>query len=72
MARKYELTEAQAALVHQVVASHCQALKNWTASRVEHGKFDDAQELVKELRKYEQLFALTNVEAHRSLDRTNV
>lgn len=68
MAREYKLTEDQAVLVHTVVSSHCQALKNWTASAVERGEFDRAQGLVKELRHYETLFALTNVVAHKSID----
>jgi hypothetical protein len=67
--RKYELTEAQATLVHTVVSSHCQALKNWMASAVEEGDTDRARRLVKELRQYEELFAKTNVEAHKFIDK---
>ena len=66
--RKYELNEHQAELVHTLISTHCATLKNWTATAVENNDLTLAQKLVKELREYERLFALTNVEAHRFID----
>jgi hypothetical protein len=68
MARKYELTETEALLAFNQVSSHCQSLKNWVAQQVEHGNFERAQELVKELRQYQEIYKKLNVEAHKFID----
>jgi hypothetical protein len=62
------LNERDAELVHKLVASHCQALKNWIASAVEGGNAEYAKTLVHELRVHEHLFAKTNVETQRHID----
>lgn len=59
----FHMSAEQAGRVHQVVASHCEALKNWTATAVEGGKLEYAQELVTELRHYQRLFAAFNMSA---------
>lgn len=66
-AHTFTMTERQAELVHSVIASHTQALKNWTASAVERRDMGRAVELVKELREYEALFAAFNMQAKRDI-----
>lgn len=56
----YRLNRDQSAKVHQQISSHCEALKNWMASAVEAGEQDRAKELVRELRQYQDLFAMFN------------
>lgn len=68
MVRKYELTEREAELAFKQVSDHCSALKNWMASAVERGDIDAAQELVKELREHQDLYAKLNVSSHRVID----
>lgn len=63
----FNMSEAQARNVHKVISSHCQALKNWTASAVEDGKLEYAQKLVKELREYQALFAAFNMDAKHEI-----
>lgn len=63
----FQMTEAKAVLVHNVVSSHMAALKNWTASKVERGDLDGAQKLVAELREYEALFAAFNMPAKHDI-----
>jgi hypothetical protein len=65
----FKLTFDQAVLVPQVVDSHMQALKNWTASAVENGNLERAQRLVKELREYERLYAAFNVKSKQETAR---
>ena len=67
--RKYELTQEEAELTHMVVAAHCEALKNHVATAVETGKIRYAEDLVYELRRYQTIFAKTNVEAHIQIDK---
>lgn len=68
MARKYELTESEAALVFEQISDHCQSLKNYITYAVEAGEFDRAQRIVLQLRAYQVLYAKLNVEAHRLID----
>lgn len=63
----FTMAEATATLVHKLVDSHMHALKNWTASAVERGELERAQELVKELRQHEKLFAAFNMPAKREI-----
>lgn len=63
----FTMSEAQARNVHKVVSSHMQALKNWTAGRVESGDLEGAQKLVEELREYEALFAAFNMDAKHDI-----
>lgn len=57
------MSEKQAKLVHQVVASHMAALKNWIVSAVERGDLAKAQILAQELREFGNLFAAFNMDA---------
>lgn len=59
----FTMSEGKARLVHQVVDSHMQALKNWMASAVEAGDLERAQKLIAELREYEALYAAFNMTA---------
>lgn len=61
----YNMSERQAQLIHAQVASHMQALQNWTVSAVERGEWDRAKGLVEEYREYERLYAAFNVDAKR-------
>src|SRR4051812_48581198 len=58
-----EMSERQARNLHRIVDSHCQSLKNWIASAVEHGKYADARRMAAELREFRALFAATNIDA---------
>jgi hypothetical protein len=68
MPRKYELTEEEAAMAFRQVASHCETLKNWIVSAVEHNDDDRARQMAADLRNYQRLFAKLNVDAHRVID----
>lgn len=63
----FMMTERKAELVHKVVGSHMQALKNWACGAVESGDIEYAQKLVAELREYESLYAAFNMTAKREI-----
>lgn len=63
----FEMTEAQAEMIHARVGSHMQALKNWSASAVEQGDLPRAQKLVAELRAHEVLYAVFNMPAKHDI-----
>lgn len=63
----FTMSEAQARNLHKVVDSHCQSLKNWIASRVEDGDLERAQELTRELRQYQALYAAFNMDAKHEI-----
>ncbi len=63
----FQMSEKQARNLHTVVDSHCQSLKNWTASRVEAGDLEGAKKLVEELREYQALFAAFNMDAKHDI-----
>ena len=63
----FKMTEAQAELLFKVVKDQTSALKNWACSATESGKIEYAQELIKELREYEALYALFNMPAKRDI-----
>lgn len=68
MPRKYELNEEEAMLAFRQVASHCETLKNWIVTAVEHDDGDRARQMAVDLRIHQRLFAKLNVEAHRTID----
>lgn len=61
----FHMSEAQAELVHRVVDSHTQALKNWIVSAVESDQPGRAKNLVAELRQYQALYAAFNMRSKR-------
>lgn len=63
----FTMSEEQARAIHKLVASHNSALKNWTATAVENGDLARAQELVKELRAHQALFAAFNMDAKHEI-----
>ena len=63
----FTMTEEQARLIHEMAADRMAAHKNWTASAVESGKFEYAQELVAKLRKHEDIFAAFNMTAKHEI-----
>jgi hypothetical protein len=56
-------------MLHKLVQNECATFRNHAVGAVERGDFESATKLVTELRKYEKLFATTNVEAHDFIDR---
>lgn len=64
---KFDMSERQAERLHDLISGHCSAYKNWIASAAESGKLEYAQELVAELRAFEELFAVTNMRAKRDI-----
>lgn len=63
----FVMTERKAELIHKIVDSHSQALKNWIVGHVENGDLVSAQELAHELREYHSLFAAFNMQAKREI-----
>ena len=63
----FSMTEEKADMVHKLVSSHIQALQNWTASAVERGDLIGAQELVRQQRDHETLFAAFNMPAKHTI-----
>jgi hypothetical protein len=59
----FRMTESKAELVHAVVSSHMEALKNWIVGAVESGNLPYAQELATQLRDYQTLYAAFNIDA---------
>lgn len=66
---RFAMTEAAAERVFAMTKSHIAALHNWTASAVERGETARAQELVRELREHEKLYAAFNMEAKHDIAR---
>ena len=64
---KYTFTVEETALLHSVISDHTQALKNWIISALERDDVVHAKELVKELRKFQELYAKTNVKVHAEI-----
>lgn len=65
--RNYTVTPDEALALHKLVDDHMFALKNWMAMYVENGNLAKAQELCKELRFHERMFAKLNVKVHREI-----
>lgn len=65
----FKMSFDQAVLIHQVVDSHTQTLKNWIASAVESGDIERANHLVAELREYQTLFAAFNLKSRQETSR---
>ena len=63
----FNMTENQAMMIHNLVASHCKALKNWIATAVERNENDRAKDMVTELREHEALFAAFNMPAKHEI-----
>ena len=63
----YDLTDAQAQIVHDGIASTLAATKNWVLSAIERGDIVRAQELTREARALQTLFATFNVRAHQMI-----
>ena len=57
------LFEHQVERIHRMAKSDIATLHNHIASHVERGEHEKAQELVKELRELQNIFAQTNVDA---------
>lgn len=63
----FTMSETQARNIHNMARSHTQALKNWMATAVEAGNLDRAQELCRELRQHEEIFAAFNMQAKHEI-----
>ncbi len=64
----YNLTDADAEIVHGVLSSQLAATKNWVLSAVESGDIEKARKLTSEARKLRDLYATFNVSVHREIE----
>ena len=67
--REYKFSEREAELFHELIDDRLKATKNWIVSAVEDGRIEDANLLIVRVRNLEKLYAKTNVEAHRDIDK---
>lgn len=64
----YRLTDADAEIIHGLIADRLSATKNWTLSAVEDGDLAKAQDLARKARDLQDLYATFNVKVRRDLE----
>lgn len=63
----FTMTEHQARNIHQLASSHISAIKNWTLTRVEAGDLAGAQDLARQAREFQEIFAAFNMNAKHEI-----